>query len=340
MGFTYILGVDMSRDWFHYCVMDDRFNIVLEGQVVNRPDHIFSWISVLSKQLNIQDIKSILLCIEHTGIYVNHLMKCWLSKGGGLSLIPSVKVSDQLAGKHGWNEKDDAIDARRLAEYGIRFRDKLKLWELKNHSLTMLQCLQRQRSRLIKAINLLEVPVEESGEFEVVSISEALRKNQQKSIQALNNDLKDIEKQLDQVIEDDPTLKHLYQLIQSVPGVGPVTAREVLITTEGFNKFSPNQAKKYARYAGVVPLKHRSGSSIHRRDKTSNRANQTLKSLLTMGSTSLIGRVGELGHYYERRKKDGKDHLCIINAMRNKLILRIFAVVRNQVMYNEKIVCV
>jgi len=56
-----------------------------------------------------------------------------------------------------------------------------------------------------------------------------------------------------------------------------------------------------------------------------------------MAATSLIGTKDELAQYYERKISEGKPHFLVINAMRNKLILRIFAVVRNQLMYQKNL---
>ena len=46
---------------------------------------------------------------------------------------------------------------------------------------------------------------------------------------------------------------------------------------------------------------------------------------------------GELGIYYQRKRAEGKPFLSVINALRNKIILRVFAVVRNQVMYEKNL---
>lgn len=337
MEFQYILGVDISKQWFHFCLSDHQMNIIWEDQVTNHPDHIFEFISQLGRRLKRKRIDQIVLCMEHTGIYIQHLVRCWLSKGGRLSVIPATRVTEHLAGKQGFEEKEDHIDARRLAEYGSRFSDKLQAWQLKSEMLEKLQRFHRQRDRLIKAINLLEVPVEESIEFDTARIAAELQANQADSVRALKSDLKKLETALCHVIDQDPYLQHLFELIDSVEGVGPVIAREIIISTEGFTKFSPNEAKRYARYAGVVPLKWGSGSSVKRRNKTSKRANMKIKSLLTVGALALIPTKQELGLYYHRKRQEGKAHLSVINAMRNKMILRVFAVVRNQVMYEKNL---
>ena len=84
----------------------------------------------------------------------------------------------------------------------------------------------------------------------------------------------------------------------------------------------------------MTPKDKQSGK-MKKRKRISKRGNKKLKSLLTMGATSLIGTNSELGFYYLKKIAEGKRHFSVINAMRNKLILRIFAVVRNQVTYKK-----
>ena len=333
MEFTYLLGVDMSRDWFHVCLMDKNFNVVYEGQVVNRTDQIFEFISTLLKEQHIADINRVFMCMEHTGLYIQNLVRAWSLKGGRLAVISATKISNRLAGPQGWIEKADYLDARRIAEHGIRFSDKLACFKMKSPALELLRRLQRQRKRLLTVLHQLEVPLAESKGFDSTAIVDQVQLNQADSVQTLKEDLKKVDKLLKETIKQDPYLYRIFKLMSSVEGIGPITSIEVLIATEGFTKFTPAQAKKFSRYAGVVPMEHTSGSSIRKRSRTTKRANGRLKSLLTMGALSLTNTPGELGAYYRRKILEGKQHLSVINAMRNKLILRIFAVVRNDTVY-------
>lgn len=337
MAFKYMMGVDMSKNWFHYCLMDVDLTIIEEGQITNTPDAIHLFLAELSNQGLSTQATDIFMCVEHTGRYVNHLVNAWLSRGYQLSLIHAPKVSEGLRGKFAWQDKEDALDARRLAEYGIRFQDQLQVWQAKPESLVILQALQRQRERLLLALNTLEVPVKEAKEFETASVYETLKKAQQRSTKALKSDLKSIEIEIEQVIASDGHLKQLFKLITSVEGIGPVTAREVIIATGAFTEFLPNQSKAFARYTGVIPHKKQSGKSVRKKGRIGKQSHKKLKSLLTMGALSLIGNGTELSQYYQRKKAEGKHHFSVINAMRNKMILRIFAVVRNQHIYVENL---
>lgn len=336
MKFKFIVGVDMSKNWFNYCLMTNTLEILEEGQVDNNPHAIDSFLESLFKQGYLSDFEDILMIMEHTGIYVQHLVNAWLGQAGKLSIVHASKVSQFLGGLPSWEEKTDPMDARRLAEYAIRFTDKLDLWQAERRSIKLLKGLQRQRTRLVEIINILEVPINESKKFDPEYLSKTLEKNNKRTILAAKKDLKNVEKQLIQIINEDKELEHLFKLINSVEGVGPVIATEIIITTSGFETFKPNEQKSYAKYCGVVPLPKQSGIK-KRRAKNSKKANMNMKKLLTMGALALTKSKGELGEYYRRKKEEGKPHYCVINAMRNKMILRVFAVVRNGTMYQKNL---
>jgi len=336
MRFTLALGADMSKDWFNVCLMNKQFEVLFEKQVINRSDEINVFISEILERQDISSIGSLLLCVEHTGLYIQNLVRGWISKGGQLSVVGANQISQSMTGPGGWVDKTDTLDAHRIAEYAVRFSDKLKCYQMKDHSIEMLQRLQRQRTRLLNVLYQLQVPVKESTDFDRTTIVEQIVQNQAGTIAAIKADLKTIEKQIQTQIDRDPYLNRIFKLTKSVAGVGPVTATEIIIATEGFTKFDADQAKKFARYSGVIPLPHSSGTSIRKKRKTTMRANGRLKRLLTMGALSVIQIPGEMQQYYQRKKKEGKHHMCVLNALRNKIILRVFAVVRNDTMYTKE----
>lgn len=335
MKFTFSVGCDVGKEKLFLCIVDVHGKCIYEVNIKNKDEAITAFIKQLKKRLELIDLAPVLLCMEHTGIYKNKLLRIWLSQAGQVSVVAAQKIASSLAGDQGWDEKNDWLDARRIAEYSIRFADKLKLYRLKQVSLRKLEHLQRQRERIIKVLHILEVPIKEANGFLDVRILDSMSINQEVSIKALKEDLKKIEKQLQNIIEQDEKLYKLFNQICSVAGVGPVTAREVLIATHGFTKFNPKQAKAFARYAGVVPRDWSSGKSVRKRKINNNRINQRLKNLLTMGALSAAVASGELAIYYQRKRAEGKAHLSVINAIRNKIILRVFAVVRNQVTYDK-----
>ena len=110
----------------------------------------------------------------------------------------------------------------------------------------------------------------------------------------------------------------------------------MIAKTEGFTAI--NDPRKMACYCGVVPFDHQSGTSIRHRPRVSVFADKTMKSLLHLAAMSAIRLNNDLGKYYKRKVEQGKNKMSVINAVRNKIIHRIFAVIKNQTMYKNDLV--
>ncbi|WKN33967.1 transposase [Porifericola rhodea] len=153
--------------------------------------------------------------------------------------------------------------------------------------------------------------------------------NQQ--LKALKEQIKKCNEQIDQLVQQDQQLQHQNQLLCSIPGVGKVIAAQVIAYTYGFTKFK--DWRKFACYVGTAPFPHQSGTSIKKRTKVSSIANKKLKALLSMGAVNTLRTENEYHVYYRRKIKEGKHHMVIINAIRNKLISRMFAVIKRDTPY-------
>ena len=123
-----------------------------------------------------------------------------------------------------------------------------------------------------------------------------------------------------------------------IPGIGHITAIYLIGCTANFAG-SPS-GKQLACYAGVAPFEHSSGISIKGKTRIHRMANKELKKLLHLCALSAIQYKQELKTYYHRKKDEGKHSMAVLNAVRNKIILRVAAVVKSQMPFknNYKIV--
>ncbi len=58
-----------------------------------------------------------------------------------------------------------------------------------------------------------------------------------------------------------------------------------------------------------------------------------MKGLLSIGACSAIQHDTELRNYYNKRVEEGKPPLSVINIIRNKIVSRVFAVVKRGTPY-------
>jgi transposase len=86
----------------------------------------------------------------------------------------------------------------------------------------------------------------------------------------------------------------------------------------------------------VVPFEHSSGISIKGKSRVHKMANKELKRLLFLCANSAVLYYPEFKDYYNRRMEEGKDYLTVINAIKNKILLRVVSVVNNQKKYETR----
>jgi len=149
----------------------------------------------------------------------------------------------------------------------------------------------------------------------------------------LENDIEAIEKRIQEFIKEDDQLQQQYRIITSVPGIGKITALNVIVSTGEFSRI--NDPKKFACFTGVAPFEHTSGTSVRGRTRVSKMANMTLKRLLHLAAMSAIQYCDELKAFYKRKVEAGKNKMSVINAVRNKLISRIFSCIKKNRLYQK-----
>ena len=100
------------------------------------------------------------------------------------------------------------------------------------------------------------------------------------------------------------------------------------------NYTSITSGRKFATYVGIAPFPNRSGIK-NGKTRVSHMANKKIKALLSNGVFSAIGCDSGLKAYHQRKVKEGKEKGVVINALKNKLVHRVFAVIKRQQPYIE-----
>ena len=196
--------------------------------------------------------------------------------------------------------------------------------------LQKLQDLLSARDRLLKTKGQLQRPLNELKRIDKTTYQDLIKINQP-VIKQLNKSLSQIRAEILNVINSDERIKRQYMLATSVKGVGMVPGVQLMVYTHGFTRMQ--NGRQLACYAGVAPFEHTSGTSVRGRTHTSNFANMALKSTLHLAAISSIQHNPDIKHYYERRVSEGKSKMCVINAVRAKLLYRVLAVVKRGTPY-------
>lgn len=326
MKFLYFIGIDISKKTLDLSVLKDNQKILYK-RIDNQSYAIDEMLDEL-KRLDEFSIQEALFCMEHTGVYSNFLLDLLHQNEANVWLVHGLHIKQSSGMTRG---KSDKIDAHRIASFSFKNQYEAKLWKPQRQVVTQLKQLISLRERFVVNKNSLSTPIKENGPFIDKKISAQVKKLSNASIKALKDAIKKVEQEIKILIKSDPILNELFNIITSVPGVGQVTASKVIAVTNEF--ININEPKKFACYAGVAPFEHTSGTSIRGKSRISHKAHKPTKHALHMAAVTNIRYDNEFSQYYERKVKEGKPKMAVLNAIRNKIVLRIFACVRDQRKY-------
>lgn len=325
--FNYFIGIDVSRNKLDYAVVRDQ-TFLFHKLAKNEPDDIKTFIKDLKEITGFAMGKTV-FCMENTGIYCNHLLTTLKKARAHIALENALQIQNSLGVIRG---KYDKVDAIRIAHYASRNRERLRLWQPRRLEVETLNALFVLRSRLLGLSLILKTPLKEQSGFTRKNLQKQLTGLCKNSVQSVKADLEEIDQNMDRLIRGDEKLKRIFEQVTSVPYIGRITAIQIIISTNEF--IDINNPRKFACYAGVAPFKRESGE-ITSRAKVSHIANKKVKSLLHICAMSSIRYDSELKTYYDRKVAEGKPKMAVLNAIRNKLILRIFTCVNQDRCYTK-----
>lgn len=323
MDYSSIIGIDISK-----LVFDLR---VLPSERTFKADNDESGFKLMFKWLKKEcklDPSSVLFAFEHTGYYSHKLAITLQHLSYSYVMLPGLEIKLSRGIKRA---KTDPIDAHEIAKYVDLRKKIITPTLLPEQDILELNSLISLRDRLVRQRAGFKVTLSESKR----AFSKKERPVYYKSIESMINkltaEIKVLEEAMMEIVENNPELNKQYELITSIKGVGMITALNMIGVTCAFTKFS--NWRKFACYSGVAPFPHRSGTSIKGKTKISHLGNKKLKSLLGNITGCAIQHNTEMKKYYKRRLEDGKNNMSTQNAIRNKILARIFAVVKRGTPY-------
>lgn len=321
-----VIGIDISKNTLDVCIVKDAHDIHHEFLKVSNNKQGIAAIFKVLKRYNVPE-QDMVFCFENTGVYGMPLCFYLQHKQINYAMVAAIEIKRAKGLTRG---KTDKADARDIAFYAITHEHKLSFVQLPEADLIKLKLLLSEREKLSKAILLFDTTKENVGFMDKVLIAEVLHHNK-RTILLLRKQLAELEKQIRQIIASNETIRKQYVLIQTVPGVGPQTAINLIVCTRCFTTFE--NWRKLACYAGVAPFEYSSGTSIKGRTKVNHMANMKIKSLLNMAALAAKKHDKQLKEYYERKTKEGKNGMLVMNALRCKILSRVFATIKRDTPY-------
>lgn len=280
---------------------------------------------------NFSNDKNTIVAMENTGRYNYELYEVLSNMNILVYVINPLHLKKSMGLLRG---KNDRIDSQRICLFIEKSYMDLIPWTAKSLDIQKLSLLNSERRYRVKIKTGLLKQKKDLSFLKKHIDKESIKLNKQ-LILVVEKQIKAIEKKILSLIESNIELKDQYERIQTVPGVGKVLAAMFIIKTNGFTEIK--SARKLACYSGVVPFEHRSGSSIFYKPRVSTMADKELKKILHLAALSSIRLKNDLAEYFQRKVLEGKNKMLVLNAIRNKIIHRVYALIKNKSVYENNL---
>lgn len=317
MKIHWFIGVDISKKTFDGAIFSqDKSSKPLHA----RFDNTRSGYTQFQKWFTEKGLKlsEVFVCMEHTGIYGLGLAS-FLEGTVAYCIVNPLQVKRSMGIVRG---KSDKVDAFMLARYCYLYREELKPTQLPTKNLQALRILFSERERIVKALQVEKAVLSELNPV----LNENTRERLLERMARLKKDLGAVEREMLEAVQSDPAVARNYALVTSVIGVGLVNALLFILYSNNFEGIK--NPRSFACYSGIAPFEHTSGTSIRGKTRVSHLANKQVKTQLTNAARSAVMNDPELRRYYRRKRDEGKEHGVVMNAVKFKIILRVYATVR------------
>jgi transposase len=289
------VGIDVSKAWL---------DIAIHGQaetlrVGNDDAGITSLVQRLKK------LKVCLIVLEPTGGF-EMLVVAELTHAGLPAVVVNAKRIRDFARATGKLAKTDKLDAKVLAHFAIAVRPPLR--SLRSAEEEQLTALLTRRKQVLDMLT-----VEKNR---LVTVRATMRSELEFHIQWLSKSLKELDKAIEAFVASTPIWKEKRDLLQSVPGVGPVTSATMLGMLPELGKLN---RQEIAALVGVAPVNKDSGKKHGRRRVYGGRAD--VRSVLYMAALSAKKFNPVIKEFYERLIKQGKEKKVALTACMRKLLV-------------------
>ena len=317
-----VLGIDIAKATFRACLLPKGAARSVEADFANTPKGFAALLAWLHEHAAPRTRAT----LEATGHYSQPLLQCLHAADHHVSLVNPRWIKD-YARSEGRRNKTDAADARLIARYTQTHA--LRPWQPRSQAQTLLQALSRRREQTIHQLAAEKLRLQNEP-----PVTSTLTKA---TIAHYQRQLSEIERQLDQLLKANPTLKRESTLLQSIPGIGRTTAIAILAELPPLESFQ--RTRDVAAWAGLTPGLCESGTSVRKRSPMNKQGNGRLRKSLYMPALVLYRskRHNALTSFARRLTEAGKSPMVIIGALMRKLFQTACGVLKHDCAFNPSL---
>lgn len=304
------IGIDVSKARLDIAAGKD-------GEIWDSPNDNTGIAKTVSR---IKDLAPKLVVVESTGGLENQIVAHLFTEGIPVALVNPSRVRD-FARSIGLLAKTDKLDARLLARFG----------EATKPIPTQLPSEDEQRlSALIsRRRQLIDIRTAETNRLG--SIHASMRSRLQKHLEWLADEIEELDKEIQDFISHHPDFKAKDKVLQSVPGIGPITSAILLSDLPELGKYS---RQIMASLVGVAPFN--SDSGFHRGKRRVKGGRSDVRTVLYMAAISASRFNPVIKSFYDHLVGKGKLKKVALVACMRKLLTILNAMMRDATLWEPE----
>jgi len=324
--FEFFIGCDISKATLDFSYRTNFEDAMYSGVFENNTKGFKAFLKHHKKKTK-SPLSKWIVVFENTGVYSKQL-KYWLISKGIASVEENpLKIKRFAPFKRG---KSDPADSKSICEYAFEKRHKLIPDKAPDDIIEKLKHLYSRRSLLTKQRTAQVTAAKEKSICMGQDVKDLFKVQSEQIIEIFDQQLRQIQENIETLISIKDELKQNYELIKSVIGVGPITAGLIICRTDNFK--SINCPRKFASYIGIAPFPNSSGIRKGK-NKVSSKANKELKGVISNCAITAMNYDPFLKQYKHRLEQKNKSKGVIYNNLKNKVVQRIFCVVKRKSPY-------
>lgn len=288
------VGTDVSKDTLDICLSGLREDLsvkVVESKSFSNNAAGISQLMKWAKQNT--DGNPYQVVMEATGVY-HEKLAFTLSKNAVEAVVVLPKLTSNFFKSHNVRVLNDKISAEQIASFGLS--RKLDIWKEPEPVYMALRALCRHRYQLDKMNTQCsnQIHAQKHSETllqEMIDMSEEM-------VKLANKQIKEIDKKLQVIINENDWLKAKVKNICTVKGLGWLTVVKIIAETSGFHFF--RNGRQLVAYAGYDVLSKESGTSVHTKSRMSKKGNKYIRAAMYMPALSAIRSDPKMAAFYSR----------------------------------------
>ena len=323
-----VVGIDVAKDsfLFTYGTLYINHEIKITEPVTcdNNSSGFQKLMSYVKKNKKSSETP-VYFVMEATGVYYENLAY-FLNEKHQKVIVTLPNKTKHFSKTLDIKSKTDRLDARMITQFGLERQ--MQLWQVPSPVMKALKTLTREHHSIKEMTTRIKNQLH-AKEYSHEPLKETIKRSSA-ILSVFNKQLKEIEKQIKELIEKDSDLNDRIKKIVKIEGIGLMTAVSIIAETNGFALIE--NTKQLSSYAGLDVVYNESGLKKHK-TSISKKGNKFLRQAVYMPALSACKYNPKLKQLYIRLVVKRNLKKVGIVAVARKLLILVYTIYKKNENY-------